>query len=399
MEIVPSVYYVGVDDKRTELFESLWPIPNGISYNSYLVKGEDKVALIDTVKEEFFDDYLPSIRNIVDPKDLDYIILNHLEPDHAGSLSRVLSVAPNAHVVSTKNGIEFAKKYHRVTFDSISVKEGAKIDLGGKTLQFIDTPCIHWPETMSTYLPEDRILFSADIFGSFGVINENIYDTALDRSFIDEFKQYYAAILSPYAPFILKAVNRFRSIDPPVKLVAPSHGVLYRENISKIEEIYSSMSRGILHEKVVVVYGSMYGNTEVLAETIAKGVRNNGVESVIFNVAKSNMSEILMEICQSPVIAVGAPVYDSYVFPPITYLFEMIKLKRIKKRTFGIFGNYTWGGGSFKQIQNIINDLGSKVMGETVKAQGLPTDTDLQKAETLGKTLAETARTEVNHNN
>jgi flavorubredoxin len=391
MEIFHDVHWVGVNDNKSKFFESLWSIPNGVSLNSYLVLGKDKNALIDTVKEDSFNEYVANLRRLIDPEDIDYIVLNHVEPDHAGSLSKILSIASKASVISSKNGIDFVKHYHQVPFNGIPVKDGDKVDLGGKTLKFIMTPCIHWPETMSTFIAEDGVLFSGDLFGAFDSIGNEIFDDQLNDAFRYAAKRYFTSILSPYYGSINSALKKFDKLPKPCRVIAPSHGLIYRDDPSLITKLYADLCSGKFEEKVVIVYGSMYGNTKILAEAVAKGVNDKGVKAIVLNVTYDDPSEILTELWKAPVIALGSPVYDCYIFPPVTNLLELIKVKRMKQRVFGLFGDYTWGGGPLSQLQNKIKDLGSEVVGSFVKAQGSPTPNNIESAAELGNLLADIA--------
>jgi|TARA_B100001964_G_C14236852_1_gene602894 flavorubredoxin len=391
MRISPDVHWIGVNDTESKFFEALWRIPNGVSLNSYLVLGKDKKALIDTVKEDLFKEYIENIRRLIDPEDIDYIILNHVEPDHAGSLSKILSIASKASVISSKDGIDLVRHYHQVPFNGICVKDGDKVDLGGKSLEFIMTPCIHWPETMSTFLVEDGVLFSGDLFGAFDSIGDQIFDDQINETFRYAAKRYFTSILSPYYLSINSALRKLDNLQKPCRVIAPAHGLVYRDDPSLITSLYAKLCSGKFEEKVVVVYGSMYGNTEILAEAVSKGVKDKGVKAATFNLTYSDPSEVLTELWQAPVIAVGSPVYDCYIFPPVTNLLELIKVKRIKQRVFGLFGNYTWGGGPLQQLQNKIKDLGSEVVGSFVKAQGSPTPNNIETATELGNLLADIA--------
>ena len=391
MEIVPHVHWVGVNDTESKIFEELWSIPRGVSINSYLVIGKNKSALIDTMKESSFEKYIEKIQKLIDPKKLDYIVLNHVEPDHAGSLSKLITIASKASVISSKNGIDFLRKYHKVPFNDIIVNDGTTIDLGEKTLRFISTPCLHWPETISTFLEPDGVLFSGDLFGAFDAIGDNIFDNNINEISIYAAKRYFSSILSPYASFVDKAIKKFEALDKPIKVIAPSHGLIYKNNPSIITKIYEDLCSNKYEKKVVIVYGSMYGNTETIANAIAKGVSDRGVKTVTFNITKSDISEILTEILKAPVIAIGSPVYDGYIFPPITNLLELIKLKRFKNRVFGLFGNYTWGGAPLQQIEERIKDMKSEFIGPTIKAQGSPTANNIEEAYELGNILANAA--------
>lgn len=388
MEIAPSIHWVGVNDTESKIFEELWSIPRGVSINSYLVLGKNKSALIDTMKESSFEEYIKKIRKLIDPKELDYIVLNHVEPDHAGSLSKLLSIVSKASVVSSKNGIDFLRNYHKVPFNDIVVNDKMTIDLGGKTLQFISTPCLHWPETMATFIEQDGVLFSGDLFGAFDVIGNNIFADSINETSTNAAKRYFSAILSPYAPFVDKAIQKFCNLEKPIRVIAPSHGLIYKNNSSIITQIYSDLCSNKYEKKVVIAYGSMYGNTEIIAKAIAKGVTDRGVRAVTFNITRSDPSEILAELWKAPAIAIGSPVYDGYIFPPVTNLLELIKLKRFKNRVFGLFGNYTWGGAPLHQMEERIKNMNSEIITPLIKAQGLPTDKNIEGAQELGNLLA-----------
>ncbi|HJN58395.1 MAG: FprA family A-type flavoprotein [Nitrososphaerales archaeon] len=391
MEISPDVHWVGVNDTESKFFESLWSIPKGVSLNSYLVLGEKKKTLIDTVNDNYFDEYIENLKRLIDPEDIDYIVINHVEPDHAGSLSKILSIASKASVISSKMGIDFVKYYHQVPFNDISVDDGDKVDLGGKTLKFIMTPCIHWPETMCTFLGDDGILFSGDLFGAFDSIGDEIFDDKIGKDSIYSAKRYFTSILSPYYGSINSALKKLGDLQKPCRVIAPSHGLIYRNDPSFITKLYADLCSGKFEEKVVILYGSMYGNTKVLAEAVSDGVKDKCVKVALFNATYDDPSEILTELWKAPAIAVGSPVYDCYIFPPITNLLELIKVKRIRQRVFGLFGDYTWGGGPLYQLQNKIKELGSEVIGSFVKSQGSPTANNIESAIELGNLLAEKA--------
>lgn len=391
MQIAPNVHWVGINDTKSKIFEELWSIPMGVNINSYLVKGKKKNVLIDTMKGQSFEEYIKKLQKIIDPKELDYIVLNHVEPDHAGSLSKLLSIAQKASVISSKNGIDFLRHYHKVPFNDIVVNDNTSLDLGGKTLRFISTPCLHWPETMATFLEPDNVLFSGDLFGAFDAIGNNIFDDKINETTINAAKRYFSSILSPYAPFVDKAIQKLCNLKKPIKVIAPSHGIIYKNDPSIITKIYADLCSTKYEKKVVIAYGSMYGNTESIAKAIGKGVTDSGVKAVFFNITKSDISEMLTEIWKAPAIAIGSPVYDGYIFPPVSNLLEFIKLKRIKNRVFGLFGNYTWGGVPLLQMEGRIKEMKSEIIGPLLKTQGLPTDNNIEAAKELGSLLANAA--------
>jgi flavorubredoxin len=244
---------------------------------------------------------------------------------------------------------------------------------------------------MATFLEPDNVLFSGDLFGAFDAIDKNIFDDHINEITIHAAKRYFACILSPYAPFVDKAIQKFFNLKKPITVIAPSHGIIYKNNPSTITKIYAELCSNKYEKKVVIAYGSMYGNTESLAKAIGKGVTDRGVKAVFFNITQSDVSEMLTEIWKAPAIAIGSPVYDGYIFPPVSNLLELIKLKRFKNRVYGLFGNYTWGGGPLLQMEGRIKDMKSEIIGPLLKAQGSPTDNNIEAAQELGNLLANVA--------
>ncbi|MCK5410178.1 MAG: MBL fold metallo-hydrolase, partial [Candidatus Heimdallarchaeota archaeon] len=260
-EITKDVCYIGVNDHETDLFEGLWPIPEGVSYNSYLVKGEEKVAIIDLVKILFVDEFLTNIEKKVSFDQIDYIVMNHIEPDHSGSLLRVLEKAPQATIICSKKAKGMLNDFYKVTDNIVVVGEGDELDLGGRKLVFYMDPLVHWPETMLTYDTKDQILFSCDAFGSYKALDIGIFDDEVNPDeYYEETIRYFSNIVAKYVKYVQKAMAKLT--DLPIKMIAPSHGIVWRANPQRIIDLYVDLAARKAQPGVAIIYGSMYGNTK-----------------------------------------------------------------------------------------------------------------------------------------
>lgn len=391
LEIARGIYWVGANDTEISLFESLWPVPEGVSYNSYLVVGEEGVALIDPVRSRFASEMLEKVGSVVDPRDLDYVVLNHAEPDHSSGLPPLLSSSPKAVVVGTTFASRLLDALYRLEREFRVVKSGDRLDLGGKSLEFTATPWLHWPETMMTYVPEEKVLFSGDAFGAYGALGADaLFDNQLDEEELArESKEYFATIVSGFSKSVLGAVEKLKDLE--VRILAPSHGPVYRSRPSWIVELWSKWSKPVLEEKVVVVYASMYGNTEKLARAVARGVEKAGLEAPIHDLSESEINEVLADVIDAPGIAIGSPTYELNPFPAVAYFVELVGLKKIAGRVVGLFGSFGWSGGAVAKLKKRLTELKMQVLERAVEVRGSPTDEDLGRAEELGRELAKKA--------
>ncbi len=377
-----DIFWVGVDDKRNILFEGLWPIPDGVSYNSYIVKGSEKIALIDTVDKFYSKEFSSNIEEIVKFSEIDYIILNHLEPDHSGAIEEVVKKATKAKIVSSQRGINFAKAYYGEDFETLAVKDGDIINLGGHSLKFITAPWLHWPETIFTYDIDSGTLFSGDAFGTFGALNGKIFDDETDvRKYESEMKRYFADIVSHYSQFVLKAAEKIK--DLPIKILCTTHGPVYRRDPKYPIELYLKWSSGVDEEKVLIIYGSMYEHTAEVAEYLAEKIKQQGIEVKSFNLCKVHPSFILPEIIDAKVVLLGSPTYEGTIYPPVTNFMEYVRIKNIRPKTFGIFVNYTWGSNISEQIKNKLSENGMKIIEPVLSVKGKLTEEDKRKADSL----------------
>jgi len=384
-ELMPSVYWVGVEDWNRRIFDALIPLPMGTSYNAYLIVGKEKIALVDTVQNNFADEMLQKIGKIVDPERIDYVVMNHAEPDHAGAIPRVMAVAKNAKLVVTKMGADMAKVFYDVPPErTIMVKEADTLDLGGKTLRFIDAPWLHWPETMFTYGVEDGVLFPCDFFGAH-IAKSRLYDDEVGDIVLPEAKRYYAEIMMPFPTAIQRALDKVEVLD--LKMIAPSHGPIYR-NPRRILDAYERWARGPLQQKAVVIYVTMWGATETLEKTIVDSISAEGVEVVPYNLLVADVSHVMRDLVDTSAIVIGAPTVLNGAHPLAVMMTEIIRAIKPRTKLVALFGSYGWGRGAVKMMTDRLQQSGFEIL-ETLEVRGPPKKEDLEKAVDLGKHIAQ----------
>ena len=388
-EIVKGVYYVGVDDHHTELFEGQWALPYGVSYNSYLIV-DDKIALIEGTKGPWSDELLDNIREIVDPEKIDYIILNHMEPDHTGALPYIAEVAKNATLVYTKKAADIQKSFYDVPLKEKIVEDLEELSLGSRTVKFVHAPFLHWPETMMTYLVEDEILFSCDAFGAFGALNGKIFDDEADLRLVEmESKRYVSSIITSYFKFVQRGIKKVKDLGIGIKIIAPSHGPIYRKDPMWIVQKYDEWSSPELDKYAIIVYGTMYGFTTRTAMRLKKELEALGVKTIIHNVSYSETSKVLTDAVRAGVIVLGTPTYDAYPFPKVWHFVNEMQCKRFSKRPVAIFGTFGWGGGGVKKIHKWIEEMGHEILEPVVRVRGRLDEKEIEEVKALAKAIAE----------
>jgi flavorubredoxin len=388
-ELAKGVYYIGVDDHHTELFENLWKIPFGVSYNSYLIVDE-KIALVETVKGPWSKEWLANIQKLIDPRDIDYIILNHMEPDHTSSLPEIAAIATDATLVYTDRASDMQKSFYGVSLKEKVVEDLEEISLGKKTLKFIHAPFLHWPETMMTYIIEDEVLLSCDAFGSFGALNGKVFDDEIDMRMIEsESRRYLSAIITSYFKFVQRAISKVKDLGIGIKIVGPSHGPIYRKDPLWILNKYDEWTHPELEKYVTIIFGSMYGYTHRLALRLKKELMDLGVEVKIHNICYTDMSNVLVDAVRPTVLVVGAPTYDAHPFPKIWAFVNEVKGKRFPVNKVALFGTYGWGGGGVKKLRQMFEEMRFEVLEPVVRVKARPTDEETKQIKTLAKTIAE----------
>lgn len=343
-EILKGIYYCGVDDRNDHLFENLWPLPYGVSYNSYIV-ADEKIALIDTVHISEAELYAQNLREILGERRPDYLIINHMEPDHSGCIRLVRSLYPDIKIVGNRITVSMVKGYYDIPDDAfLVIADGEELSLGNKTLRFHLTPMVHWPETMMTYIPEDALIFTGDAFGCFGALNGGIIDREMDcELYFREMYRYYSNIVGKYGVHVQRALKKAAPLKP--EYICPTHGPVWNEEIDKVIDIYDRLSRYDAEKGVVIVYASMYGNTGRLAQEIGMAVSQRGIKHVkIHNAVESPLSDILADIFRYKGLIIGSPTYSMHLFPPIEQLMIALETRELKGRALAVFGSFTWAG-------------------------------------------------------
>ena len=388
VELAENVYWVGVVDWNVRDFHG-YETRRGTTYNTYLIM-DDKKVLVDTVKYPFKTILSENIRELVDPEDLDYVIANHVEMDHSSSLTHIMQQAKNATIVSSRRGKDGLTKYYGDRgWDFRIVKTGDELKLGTRTLQFVEAPMLHWPDSMFTYLKEDRILMPNDAFGQH-LASSQRFDDEVDQSVLmDEAAKYFANILMPYAPLIVRKIEEVSKLGIEPRIIAPSHGIVWRSNPEKIVNSYLEWSRGKSIKKAVIVYDTMWRSTERMAYAICDGITRNGVEARLFQMRRSDFAEVLKEILDAKAVIVGSPTLNSSMFPTISAFINYVAGLRPKGKIWASFGSYGWGGGAVRAINNQLKESRFDVLEPSLQIRYAPTDEELQKCIEFGEKIAE----------
>lgn len=365
MEIVSNIHYVGVNDRTKTLFESLWPLPNGVSYNSYLIDDE-KVTLIDTVDSNFFELFLKKIRSIIGDRPIDYLIINHMEPDHSGSINLIKKFYPNITIVGNKKTFELIDGFYGPVSEKVVVAENDTLELGKRTLKFFMIPMVHWPETMATYDIDDAVIFSGDAFGCFGALNGGVIDSKIDTSiYWDEMVRYYSNIVGKYGSPVQKALDKLKELK--INAICSTHGPVWTTERCRVIDIYDRMSRYDSEKGVVVAYGSMYGNTSEMAELIAQELNELGIKKVVVHdVSRTPHSYIIADVFRYKGLIVGAPTYNNQMFPDMEALLSKLAARDIKNRVLGFFGSHSWASAAVKRIEEFNTKLKFEVVSAPV---------------------------------
>lgn len=374
-EITSRIHYVGVNDRSTAKFEGLWPIPRGVSYNSYIVKGSEKVALIDTVEIGHSREFMEALKSRAGIEKIDYLVINHMEPDHSGSIPQLLTLFPDIKIVGNSKTIQMVQGFYHLNGPElfIEVKENDEISLGDCTLKFIMTPMVHWPETMMTYCSEEKTIFSGDAFGTFGALNGGLIDDEMECSmYIDEMYRYYSNIVGKYGRFVQNALQKIAPLE--IHYICSTHGPVWHSRIEEVTEIVRRLAAYEPEAGVTIVYGSMYGNTADLAELFAIELNKRGIKNIrVHNATFENLSYLISDAFRYEGLIVGSPTYSNEVFPPVQNFLNAIKTREIKNKVVASFGNHGWAPLAAKAIAAILAgmefpDAGSVAMKQSMNA-------------------------------
>jgi flavorubredoxin len=362
----------------------------GVAYNSYFIDDE-RTVLIDTVKSSFMDDFLYRLNHLLNGRKLDYVVVNHMEPDHSGTLGLIRRLYPEVKYVGNAKTLEMLKNFFGIENASVEVKDGETLDIGERKLAFAFAPMVHWPESMVTYNATDRILFSNDIFGGFGALEGGLFDDEanLERATY-EMMRYYVNIVGRFSAQALKALAKVRGLD--VAMICPAHGPIWRSDPSHVMELYEKWSRQETEEGVVVVYGSMYGNTKMASDAIARALSESGVGKVsVYDISRSNMSFITTDIWKYAGLVLSSCTYNMELYPPMASLLRLLENKMMKGRKIGLCGSYSWSGAALREMKAFVERSkgGWTPIDPAIEFKSFPSEDSMALCESLGRNMAE----------
>jgi len=383
--IKPGIYWVGGIDWDVRNFHG-YLTQRGTTYNAYLIIDE-KVTLVDTVKHYLFDEMLARIKSLIDPSKIDYLISNHVEMDHSGSLPKMISLAPHATVITSPQGEKGLRRHYKQDWKMHVVKSGDTLSVGKRTLQFFLTPMVHWPDSMVTYIPEEKLLLPNDAFGQHIATSERFDDEACWDILHEEAAKYYANIVLPYGEQVKKALAALATLD--IEMVAPSHGLIWRMYFPKIVEAYRRWSAHETEKRALIVYDTMWGSTERMAYSLLEGLEEAGVPVTIRNLKTMHISDIMTDVLRSKAVLIGSPTLNNGVLPTVGGFLTYLAGLRPRNRIGFAFGSYGWGGQAVKEIEVIMKNLGWNIPREGVNIQYIPDEGELQEVKEIGNKLGE----------
>lgn len=388
LKINDSTYYFGQNDRTQTLFEHLYPLPHGMAYNNYLIKDEKNV-LLDTVDVHLSERFFSQLDSALDGDPLHYLIVQHMEPDHSGSIGLLLRRHPEVTLVGNKKTKTMLEGYGVCTDKFMEVDEKTPLNIGSRELQFVFAPMVHWPEVMITYDPKEKVLFSADAFGAFGAIDGGFWDEQHDlTTYMPEAHRYYTNIVGKYGSFVQRTLDKALKLD--IKVIAPIHGVVWRKHIPEILELYRQMATYEAEPGVVVIYGSMYGNTEELAEEIGRSLGAHGVNRVVLHhMGYSSASQVISDVFRYKGVIIGSPTYNNGVWPNVQDVLYQLAERNIPDRLYSVFGSGTWSPNTIKPLEEWAEARKWTKVADPIKLSQAPSAEDKATAWELGRVMAE----------
>lgn len=377
VEVKKGIYWVGGIDWGVRNFHG-YLTEKGSTYNAYLVIDE-KITLIDTVKGYLADEMIQRISSVIDPAKIDYVVCNHVEMDHSGAMPKIMEIAKNAIVITCPNGDKGLKAHYKKDWNCKIVKSGDSISLGERSLNFVLTPMVHWPDNMVAYMPEDKILFSNDAFGQHLASSERFDDEYPLDLIMEQAAKYYANIVMPYGMQVNKALQESKPLD--IEMIAPSHGIIWRTHAAKIVQQYTDWVANAPSKKAVIIYDTMWNSTETIAYTLQDSFEEKGYKTVMMNLQNNHISDVITEVLSSEYICVGSPTLNNNIMPNVAAFLVYLKGLTPKKRKAIAFGSYGWSGQSVAQVEEYLKECSFEVI-DTVKLQYIPEIKDLEEAKT-----------------
>jgi len=391
IEVKPEIYWVGAIDWAVRDFHG-YITPNGTTYNNYLIMDRD-ITLVDTVKHDFAEVGITNIKNITDPSKIKNVVINHIENDHMSALDRVMELSPNATIYISERGKKGLERFFDVSRWNIKVvKTGDTLITGKYTLQFIETPMLHWPDSMMTYVKEARLLISQDAFGqhyaSTARFDDEFINTASEAELEDAVIDYYANILMPFGKLIKSKIKQLQSLGLEIDTIAPDHGIIWRKNPDKVINMYLDMAEGKAPLRVCIIFDTMWHSTEMMSQPIMQGIKDEGVECKVIKLRATPMSVAIKEFWKSRGVIVGSPTLNNEVFPSVAEFITHLKGLRPSNRIAGAFGSYGWGGGAVKWLYNEFKSMKLETVEPGIEVVYRPSTEDMLRCYEFGREFA-----------
>ena len=390
IQVKPGIYWVGGIDWDLRYFHG-YVTPRGSTYNSYLIVDE-KVVLVDTVKHYLADEMLARIASVIDPEKIDYVLVNHVEMDHSGSVPKVMEIAPNAKIITNAKAKRGLERHYKKDWEYVLVKSGDQVNIGSRTLNFVETPMVHWPDNMVTYVPEEKLLFSNDAFGQHIASAERFVDELGLDVVLENAASYYANIVFPYGDQVLEALDVVENL--PVDIIAPSHGLIWRSDLPVILKNYRKWASNQTDGNALIVYDTMWGSTQKMALALREGLEDSGIPVTMKSLQTNHISQVVPEILDAKLVLVGCPTLNNGMLPSVAEFLTYVKGLRPKNRIGFAFGSYGWGGQGARETEGILKDMGWEVPEPFVNIQYVPDEKELGDLKEVGKRLAEALKTE-----
>lgn len=388
VKVSDDIYWVGAVDWDVRTFHGFtYSTHRGTTYNSYLIV-DDKIALVDSVYAPFAAEMMARIREVVPPEEIDYVIANHVETDHSGSIAEVLKHAPKAKVVGTARCKQGLSKHYFGDWDFQVVKTGDEIELGKRKLKFIEAPMLHWPDSMFTYIEKDALLMPNDAFGQHIATSKRFNDEVDENSVMVEAGKYYANILWPLSSLVIKKIEEVQKQGIKINMIAPSHGVIWRSTPMKIVEAYLRWAKGESEKRILVVYDTMWGSTEKMARAIVDGISSTNVEAKLYRIPSSDRGDIIGDLLEAKGILVGSSTINNGMLPTLAPLLEDLKGLKPRGKIAAAFGSYGWAGGSAKVIEESLRQAGMEIASPSMSVNWVPNKEEIQKCYEFGKSFA-----------
>jgi len=392
VEIKKGIFWVGVVDWNARSFHGhTYNTVRGTTYNAYLII-DDKITLVDTVYGPFANELIDRIKEIVPPEKIDYVISNHVETDHSGAMPAIMKLCPNAKVFGTAKCKEGLYRNYYENWPFQAVKTGDTLKLGKRTLTFIEAPMIHWPDSMFTYCREEELLMPNDAFGQHYATNFRFDDEVDECALMDEAKKYYANILWPLGGLIQRKIEDVLNMGVPIKMIAPSHGIIWRKDPGKIVNSYLGWAKGPTKPKAVIVYETMWGSTAKMARQIMNGLTDSGVEAKLYDIAEADKTEVIGQMLDAKGFLVGSSTHDNDMLPNIAGFLELLKGLKPKGRLAAAFGSYGWAGGAAASIEKVLKEAGAEINMPSIACRYVPDTEETVKCYEFGKDFAKTLR-------